>query len=135
MPEKVVLSLLQTSALKFLDFIAFVLLSSPAYTAEIDTLNQHKIIHIRTLAASCAACHGTQGNSHSTTPVLAGLDATYFATQMFAFKNGGSSSTVMHHHAKGLNVDEITQLSHYFAQQKRISTPNPKPQMLKSNHE
>ena len=100
-----------------------------------DTSNQYKNIHIRTLAASCAACHGTQGNSHSITPVLAGLDTTYFSTQMLAFKNRSQSSTVMHHHAQGLTDDEINQLSYYFSQQKRISTPSPTPQTLKANHE
>lgn len=97
--------------------------------------NQTNFIHIRTLAASCAACHGTNGNSHSTTPVLAGLDATYFSNQMLAFKNGGRASTVMHHHAKGLTDDEIMQLAHYFSEQKRISTPPPVSQPLKAKHE
>ncbi|MEE9331026.1 MAG: c-type cytochrome [Methylophilaceae bacterium] len=98
--------------------------------------NQEKI-HTRTLAASCAACHGTLGNSRSITPVLAGLDATYFSTQMLAFKNGerSSTSTVMHHHAAGLNIDEIDQLAHYFSQQKRTVKAPLKSQTLKANHE
>lgn len=99
---------------------------SPAFAYDLDA------IHIRTLAASCAACHGTNGNSHSTTPVLAGLDATYFSSQMLAFKNGSHSSTVMHHHAKGLTTDEIYQLANYFAEQKRLSTPELSPQTLKA---
>ena len=97
--------------------------------------NHTNFIHIRTLAASCAACHGTNGNSHSTTPVLAGLDATYFSNQMLAFKNGERTSTVMHHHARGLTDDEIMQLADYFSEQKRISTPSPVPQQLKAKHE
>jgi cytochrome c553 len=113
-------------------FIATTLLSASlsysAHTAETNTANQHQKIHTRTLAASCAACHGTQGNSHSIIPVLAGLDATYFSTQMLAFKNRSRTSTVMHHHALGLTADEIEQLSHYFSQQARISTPSPAPQ-------
>lgn len=89
-------------------------------------------IHTRTLAASCAACHGTNGNSHSITPVLAGLDASYFSTQMQAFKHDGRSSTVMHHHAKGLSDDEIEQLANYFSKQKRIAQPPLKPEKLKA---
>lgn len=118
-------------------FIATVFLaSSLSYLAHAaETGNQHNKIHIRTLAASCAACHGTQGNSHSITPVLAGLDATYFSTQMLAFKNMSRSSTVMHHHAKGLTDDEVEQLSNYFSAQKRISSPSPTPQTLKVNHD
>jgi cytochrome subunit of sulfide dehydrogenase len=91
--------------------------------------------HIRTLAASCAACHGSNGNSASVTPTLAGLEAGYFVTQMLAFKNGSSPATVMHHHAKGLNADEINELAAYFVQQKRVANVAPKSQTLKANHE
>lgn len=112
--------------------ITLLLVSATASSTE---ANQTEVIHTRTLAASCAACHGTNGNSHSTTPVLAGLDATYFSNQMLAFKNGSRSSTVMHHHAIGLTDDEIIQLSHYFSEQKRISIPPPVAQQLKAKYE
>lgn len=82
-------------------------------------------IHIRTLAASCAACHGTNGNSVGGTPVLAGLDQGHFVSQMMAFRSGARASTVMHHHAKGLTPEEIQQLAAYFAHQKRVTTSAP----------
>jgi cytochrome c553 len=91
--------------------------------------------HIRTLAVSCAACHGTQGNSTGITPTLAGLDGGYFTTQMLAFKDGSRPATVMHHHAKGLNIDEINLLALYFAQQKRVTSVQPKTQTLKAVHD
>jgi cytochrome subunit of sulfide dehydrogenase len=91
--------------------------------------------HIRTLAASCAACHGSNGNSASITPTLAGLEAGYFTTQMLGFKDGSRASTVMHHHAKGLNPDEINQLAVYFSQQKRSANMSPKPQTLMVGHD
>jgi cytochrome subunit of sulfide dehydrogenase len=91
--------------------------------------------HIRTLAASCAACHGSNGNSTGITPTLAGLDGGYFTTQMLAFKDGTRPATVMHHHAKGLNVDEINLLANYFAQQKRVTSNPPKSQTLKAGHD
>ncbi len=112
--------------------ITLLFTSSLVHSVEVNSITN---IHTRTLAASCAACHGTNGNSHSTTPVLAGLDAIYFSNQMLAFKNGGRASTVMHHHAKGLTDDEIMQLAHYFSEQKRISTPPPVSQELKAKHE
>lgn len=105
---------------------------SIAHSAETLTTAE---IHTRTLAASCAACHGTNGNSHSTTPELANLDATHFIAQMQAFKNNSRSSTVMHHHASGLNNNEIEQLAHYFSQQKRITSPALQPQVLETVHE
>lgn len=91
--------------------------------------------HIRTLAASCAACHGTNGNAAAGNTVLAGMDANYFITQMLAFKDGGRPATVMHHHAKGLNVDEINLLANYFSQQKRVVNVAPMSQQLKANHD
>ena len=77
--------------------------------------------HVRVLAASCAACHGTNGNSVGGTPVLAGLDAAHFELQLRSFRSGERSSTVMHHHAKGLNDSEISQLAAYFSAQPRIT--------------
>jgi sulfide dehydrogenase cytochrome subunit len=91
--------------------------------------------HIRTLAASCAACHGSNGNSAGITPTLAGLDGGYFTTQMLSFKDGSRPATVMHHHAKGLNIDEINLLAKYFSQQNRVTSIPPKSQMLKADHE
>jgi cytochrome c553 len=77
--------------------------------------------HLRVLAASCAACHGYNGNSVGGTPVLAGLDRAHFILQMQSFRNGTRSSSVMHHHAKGLTEAEIEQLADYFAAQPRIA--------------
>lgn len=84
-------------------------------------------VHIRTLAASCAACHGTNGNSVGGTPVLAGLDQRHFTSQMMAFRSGERPSTVMHRHAKGLSPEEIEQLAAYFAAQKRTPATTPTP--------
>jgi cytochrome subunit of sulfide dehydrogenase len=83
--------------------------------------------HLRVLASSCAACHGTDGNSVGGTPVLAGLDKTHFTTQMQAFRSGKRPSTVMHHHAKGLTEVEIEQLANYFSTQPRKAASVPMP--------
>ncbi len=83
--------------------------------------------HIRVLAASCAACHGTDGNSVGGTPVLAGLDRIHFILQMQTFSSGERNSTVMHSHAKGLSRDEIEQLADYFASQQRVAVIALKP--------
>jgi cytochrome c553 len=84
-----------------------------------------KETHVRVLAASCAACHGTSGNSVGGTPVLAGLDRSHFVGQMQAFRTGGRASTVMHHHAKGLTETEIEALAEYFSTQPRATATVP----------
>jgi len=109
-----------------------VLIHSIAYSAETLSISE---IHTRTLAASCAACHGTNGNSHGSTPVLANLDVTHFMAEMQAFKNKTRQSTVMHHHAAGLKNNEIEALAHYFSQQKRMTSPKLQSQVLEANHE
>lgn len=70
------------------------------------------------LAASCAACHGTQGHSVGGTPSLAGLDRQYFIKQMQQFQTGERPSTVMMKHAQGYTDAEIRLLAAYFARQK-----------------
>ncbi len=73
---------------------------------------------MRLMAASCAACHGTNGHSQSEyMPSLAGLETDYFVQRMLAFKAGEADSTVMHHHATGYTDAEIRQLAEYFAAQ------------------
>jgi len=75
--------------------------------------------HSRNLAASCAACHGTNGHSVGGTPVLAGLDKALFVNQMKDFKSGARPSTVMYNHAKGYSDEEFEKLADFFAAQKR----------------
>lgn len=92
-------------------------------------------LHVRTLAASCAACHGSNGNAVSPNAILAGMNASYFNAQMLAFRNGDRPATVMHRHAKGLQLDEIHQLAEYFSAQKKVPASNPPAQTLKTNHD
>lgn len=73
---------------------------------------------MRLMAASCAACHGTNGHSQSEKmPSLAGLETDYFVERMFAFKTGEADSTVMHHHASGYSEAEIRHLAIFFNMQ------------------
>ena len=72
-------------------------------------------LHIRVLAASCAACHGTNGVSVSTTPSLAGMPEQDFLTRMTQFRDSKKTGDVMTQHAKGLTADEIRKLASYFA--------------------
>lgn len=102
-------------------FLSMCLISTATFAEKVS--NNANNTHIRTLAASCAACHGTNGNSHSITPVLAELDPDYFSTQMLAFKQHSRASTVMHHHATGLTDTEISQLAVYFSKQNRATPP------------
>jgi len=92
-------------------FAALVLLSLSAETGA--------DAQARQLAATCSACHGTNGHSVGGTPVLAGLERANFIRQMKDFKSGARPATVMHRHANGYNDAEIEKIADYFAAQKR----------------
>ena len=115
-------------------FLLLVFTTSVALAAEVVS-NSTADLHIRGLAGSCAACHGSNGNAALGNAVLAGMDKAYFTTQMLAFKSGERVATVMHHHAKGLSNDEIHLLAAYFAAQKRVRAIYPAPQTLKASHD
>jgi cytochrome c553 len=94
-------------------FICLLLLASQRVWADSLVRNPH----IQILAATCATCHGTNGNSVDTIPALAGMDKTYFIQRMQSFRGGRAPVTVMDKHAKGLTAAEINQLAAYFAVQ------------------
>ena len=78
-------------------------------------------LYVKSLAATCANCHGTNGKSvdGSTVPSLAGLGKAYHVAQMAAFKNGTRPATVMHQLSKGYSDAQIDTLATYFAAQKK----------------
>lgn len=78
-------------------------------------------LYNRSLAATCANCHGTDGKAvqGSSVTSLAGLDKNYFVAQMKAFKSGARPATVMHQISKGFSDAQIDVLAGYFAVQKK----------------
>jgi cytochrome c553 len=75
---------------------------------------------VRSMAATCAACHGTNGVSvGGALAGLAGLNKDYFVLQMKNFKEGKRDATLMHQIAKGYSDAEINAMADYFAAQKR----------------
>jgi cytochrome c553 len=73
----------------------------------------------RDLAASCAACHGTQGRSAGGIPVLAGVDKSLLLERLNGFRSGSRPASVMHQHAKGYTDRELELLADYFSKQPR----------------
>lgn len=68
------------------------------------------------LAATCAACHGTDGmTAGDTLPRLAGQPREALKASLLAFKAGSRPATVMHQLAKGYSDEQIEALATYFA--------------------
>lgn len=109
---------------KTLSFFILMLSTSMTHAAGNESQSERskypQHLHILSLAASCAACHGTNGNSASVdSPSIASMDKATFVSRMLAFKSGERPATVMHRHAKGLTNQEIDDLAVYFSQQPR----------------
>ena len=69
------------------------------------------------MAASCAACHGTNGRAApgSTVAGLAGRSRDDLVQVMGQFKAGQRPATVMHQIAKGYTEAEIAAMADYFS--------------------
>ena len=78
-------------------------------------------LYVKSLAATCANCHGTNGRAVEGSSVvsIAGLDKAYLVTQMKAFKAGTRPATIMHQLSKGYSDAQIETLATYFAAQKK----------------
>ena len=78
-------------------------------------------LRLKSLAATCANCHGTNGKSAEGSQVtsLAGLDKNYTTAQMQAFKAGTRPATIMHQLSRGYSDAQIEALASYFAAQKK----------------
>lgn len=89
----------------------------------------------QTKAATCAACHGADGNSLITIyPKLSGQGAAYITKQLADFKTGSASETgrvdpVMAGMVAGLSEQDMADLGAFFASQK-ISKGNGKTNKL-----
>ncbi len=73
----------------------------------------------RNLAATCANCHGTNGNVRGAdVKPLAGVPAANIVALMSAYKAGSiPNTTIMHQIAKGYTDDQIQLIAGYFAAQ------------------
>lgn len=82
----------------------------------------------KTKAASCAGCHGEDGNSAMPGfPKLAGQHAGYLVKQLKAFKSGERNATMMAPLAMGLDEKSMEEIAAYYAGNK--ISPNPAPKL------
>lgn len=73
----------------------------------------------KTKTASCAGCHGNDGNSIAPIfPKLAGQHASYLAKQLFDFKNHSRADASMEAIAAPLSDQDIEDIGAFYATQK-----------------
>lgn len=78
-----------------------------------------QMLHLRSLAATCANCHGTDGRAveGADSIALRGKTKDQIVIEMTAYREGKKAATVMHQIAKGYTPEQIDQLAAYFAAQ------------------
>jgi len=74
---------------------------------------------VRSWAAACANCHGTNGVAQPGNETLAGMKREDIVTKLLDFKSGRKPATVMHQLSKGYTDEQINAIAGYFAAQKK----------------
>ena len=96
-----------------------ILLAAALSAASLSAHAQDSVV-ARSLAATCANCHGSEGRSVSTEVIsLAGLPKEFIVSEMKAFKDGARPATIMQQLAKGYTDPQIDMIASYLAAQKR----------------
>ena len=72
----------------------------------------------RNLAATCANCHGTNGQARGAMKALAGVPADKLVAMMADYRAGNQPATIMHQISKGYTEEQIKLIAGYFAAQK-----------------
>ena len=74
----------------------------------------------RNLAATCANCHGTNGNAvkGSGMDALAGMEKAKILQKLADYKSGDKPASIMHQIAKGYTEAQLDLIAGYFAAQK-----------------
>ncbi len=71
----------------------------------------------RNLAATCANCHGTNGQARGDSKSLAGVSAEKIVAAIADFKSGAQPATIMHQISKGYTDEQIKLIAAFFAAQ------------------
>jgi sulfide dehydrogenase cytochrome subunit len=90
-----------------------------ARTAADAAHDAHAAPAVRLLAATCANCHGPQGDSPGAMPSIAGLPREHLVERLRMLRAGAADATLMHQLAKAYSDDEIERLAAHFARQPR----------------
>jgi len=76
-------------------------------------------LQVRSWAAGCANCHGTNGRAETGNESLAGMNQDELVKKMLDYKTGRKPATIMHQLSKGYSDAQIIAIAGYFAAQKK----------------
>jgi sulfide dehydrogenase cytochrome subunit len=76
-------------------------------------------LQLRSMAASCAGCHGTGGVAQQGMETLASQPKEVLLRKLLDFKSGAAPATIMHQLSKGYSDAQLEQLASYFSTLKK----------------
>ena len=76
-------------------------------------------LQVRSWAAACANCHGTNGQAQPGNEPLAGGNKDEMLKKLMDFKSGAKPATIMHQLSKGYTDEQLTAIAGWFAAQKK----------------
>ena len=76
-------------------------------------------LQVRSWAAACANCHGTNGQAQPGNEPLAGGNKDEMLKKLMDFKSGAKPATIMHQLAKGYSDEQLAAIVGWFAAQKK----------------
>lgn len=76
-------------------------------------------LQVRSWAAGCANCHGTNGMAQPGMTPLAGKNKEDMLSKLLGYKSGATPSTIMQQLAKGYSDEQLAAIVGWFAQQKK----------------
>ena len=84
-----------------------------AASAQAQTNNTPDPLQVRSWAAGCANCHGTNGVGvpNAGMPQINHLSSEAMLTQLKAFKSGARTGTIMHQLSKGYTDEQLQTIS------------------------
>lgn len=80
---------------------------------------QADLLQVRSWAAACANCHGTNGQAQPGNEPLAGVSKDEMLKKLRDFKSGAKPATIMHQISKGYSDEQIAAIASWFAAQKK----------------
>jgi sulfide dehydrogenase cytochrome subunit len=95
-----------------IELVAVAALSGNPLQAETDPI---ELTRGAMLSNSCAACHGTDGNSPGEIPSIGGKSARFIETALQEYRSGKRTGTVMGRHASAYSDEEIRLIAEFFA--------------------
>jgi len=88
-------------------------MSGTALAQSVDSLQ------VRSWAAACANCHGTNGQAQPGNESLAGVNKDELVRKLMDFKSGRRPATIMHQLSRGYTDEQLQAIAAYFASIKK----------------